>query len=132
MGGSNAGPPMDDSYARMKKSVERISRVLGLTNAPAGDNKENDDGPSTGNFNGRDSLPARNSGVPDMIFRDGNAPIDLTNQNQGNDNDGDQRQESPYHHLRQKSPQRMTQEELDPPTATKFASVSVDSFNFAC
>jgi len=101
--GGNAGPPKDDSYARMKKSVERISRVLGLTN-PTADNKENDvaspkSSGSTGKFVGRDSLPNR-GGVPDMIFREGNAPIDLSNHNYGDGDDGEQKQSSPYRNLR--------------------------------
>ena len=101
--GGNAGPPkMDDSYARMKKSVERISRVLGLTNPT--ENKENDvtspkSSGSTGKFVGRDSLPNR-GGVPDMIFREGHAPIDLSNQNNGDGDEGEQLQSSPYRNLR--------------------------------
>lgn len=111
-------PPNNESYNRVRISVERISKVLGLSN-PLG-SSEMDARPrnlSNPGANPSANVPHETPGI--------NRQVDLRNMIDRSISRSPERQSSPYNVLRQKSPQRYNASfEQEAPTATKFASVS--------
>jgi hypothetical protein len=121
--GSEYNPPNDIAYNRVRMSVERISKVLGLSNPLAGPTNEN----------AENRNPARNnSSHSGTVYAAHETPgvqrqVDLSNRVvERSPNRSPARQASPYMLLRQKSPQRKPMDNItmEAPTGTQYATVS--------